>query len=104
MPLRRSALQASDVVLAVEDERDAAFGRPLIADAAGQPTRVYFRDADEIPRRQPVMHGRTGAPTGRHRDILAQDKPTARWNARLDILIVDADVTDVRKGEGYDLA
>ena len=85
-----------------------AFGMPFCADQAGQRARVDAGKADDAARLQPQVEMAGGAVVGRVGDVGPEDAAAhARGGGevdRLDVLVVDADIADMREGEGDDLA
>jgi hypothetical protein len=87
---------------------DDAVRHALFADAGGQRPRVDAGDADDVALLQPGVEPLDRPVVGRVGDVGAQhraaDARERRHVHRLDVLVVGADVADVREGEGDDLA
>jgi hypothetical protein len=101
-------LSAGEVEAAVGGVRDDAVRHTLLADEIGQRAGVDAGEADDAARRQPAVEAAHGAIVRRLGDGAADDAAAHADDVghadRLDVLVVGADVADVRKGEGDDLA
>ena len=103
--LRRAARARSKSPSRIVD--DHRVRHALLADEAGQRARVDAGDADDAARLQPGVEVARGAVVRRLGDVGLDDAAAhaggRRHVDRLDVLVVDADVADVREGEGDDL-
>ena len=83
--------------------RDRAAHRALVAQHAGQRAGVDAVDAGDADLRRASRQRRLGAPARGDRRQLADREPGARDAPRLEVLAVDADVADLRRGHHDDL-
>ena len=97
-------LQRLEVELAVGAMRDGDGRRPFAAHQPGQRARVHPGDPDPAPfapsTRRSCALGAVIARPGHH---LAHDRAQRMGLARFDVLVIGADIADVREGEGDDL-
>ena len=88
--------------------RDDAVRHALLADQRGQRARVDAGDADDAARLQPLVEVARRAEVRRLGDVGLQNAAAhagaRRGVDRLDVFLVGADIADMRKGEGDDLA
>ena len=101
-------LQAVQVELAASGVRDHGVGHALGTDQRGQRAGVDPRKSDDAARLQPLVEMAGGAVVRGIGDGRAQDyaaRPRRRRHVhRLDILVVGADIADMREGEGDELS
>ena len=87
--------------------RDHGVGHALLADQRGQRAGVDAGEADDAARLQPVVEVARRAIVRRRGDVGVQDDAAGarrrRHVDRLDVVLVGADIADVREGEGDDL-
>ena len=87
---------------------DDAVGHAVLADAGGQRPGVDAGDADDVALLEPGIEPLGGAVVGGIGDVgLEHDAADARERRHvdgLDVLVVGADIADMREGEGDDLA
>ena len=76
----------------------------VVAQVAGQAAGVDATDADQAVIHQPVIEMARGAEVGGLGDIGPEHQPARRRLGRFQVLRVGADVADMGKGEGDDLA
>ena len=79
------------------------FGGPSLAHQLGQRPRIDARDADPPPFRHPLGEALVRAVIARLGHHLAHQAAERMRLARLDVLVVGADIADMREGEGDDL-
>ena len=95
------------VELAVPGVGDHGVGHALAADQRRQRPRVDAGEADDAARLQPLVEMLGGAVVRGVGDGRAQDHAARarrrRHVHRLDILVVGADIADMREGEGDEL-
>ena len=100
-------LQPGDIELALGIVGDDAVRHALFADAGGQSAGIDAGEADNIAGFQPLveMPGRAvvGGLGHRFLDDAADDAGRGREVRRLDIVVIGADIADMREGEGDDL-
>ena len=77
--------------------------RAKIANAAGQGARINAADAWQIIGFQPAIQITCRPPACRIRDGLANDQSQGCRGGGLEILIIGANIANMREGEGNDL-
>ena len=87
----------------VRPVRDRDVRRPFAPHKLGQRPRVDAGDPDPAPFAQPIGKALVGAIVARLGHDLAHQAAERMRLRRLDILVIGADIADVRKGEGDDL-
>ena len=106
-PRCRLALQRLDLEFAVWIVRDHRVRHAVLADERGQRARVDAGDGDDAVRLEPHVEVLAGAPVGRRCDRGAQHAAAhaaCREARRFHVLVVGADIADMREGEGDDLS
>ena len=83
--------------------RDRDRRRPFLAHQLGQRARIDAGDPDPAPFAHPVGKALVRAIIARLGHHLAHQAAERMRLARLDVLVVGADIADVREGEGDDL-
>ncbi len=88
--------------------RDHGVGHALFADQRGQRAGVDAGQADDAAGFQPVIERAGRAVIRRRGDVGAQNDAAGARAGRhieaLDVLVIGADIADMREGEGDDLA
>ncbi len=88
--------------------RDNGVGHALLADQRGQRAGVDARQGDDAALLQPLVEVAGGAVVGRVGDIGLEDGADGAGAGDrievLDVLVIGADIADMREGEGDDLA
>ncbi len=106
-PGRRFFLERGKIEFAVGRVRDHGIGHALDADQRGQRAGVDAAKPDDAARLQPVVEVAGGAVVRRRRDGAVQDDAARARRRRhvdgLDVVLVGADIADMREGEGDDL-
>src|SRR5690606_35533788 len=82
---------------------DAALGRAEVAYPLGEATRVDARYPDEPHRAEPIAERLQRAPARGAGRVGPQHDAARRRSRGLDVLVVHADIADMREGEGDDL-
>ena len=100
------ALQRLEVELAVRRMRDHRVRHALLADQRGQRAGIDAGDGDDAARFEPGVEVLRRAIIRRRGDRRAQHAaahPAGGEAARLHVLVIGADIADMREGEGDDL-
>ena len=88
--------------------RDDRVGHALFADQRRQRARVDAGQRDDAAPLQPLVEMAGGAIVGRIGDVGLEDRADRAGAGRrvevFDVLVIGADIADMRKGEGDDLA
>ena len=106
-PFARLFFQPVQVELAVSRVRDHGVGHAALADQRGQRAGIDAGKPDDAACLQPLIEMPRGAVVRRVGDGGAQDHAARarrrRHVHRLDVLVVGADIADMREGEGDEL-
>ena len=102
-PGRRLGPHGREVEAAVGRVDQDPLRRAQLADAAGERAGVDAADARKAHGREPGVEMLEGAEVGRIGDVGPQDEAARRGRDGLHVLLVGADVADMREGEGDDL-
>ena len=100
----RGGDQRLDVEIALGVMRERHVGGALLPDRPGQPPGVDPADADPAAPFEPAHERLGGAPVRRLGRVPLHDQPVGDRITRLVVLGIDADIPDMREGEGHDLA
>ena len=103
-PTARLRRQLLDIEAPGAIVRDDGVGGAAHADTLGQRTGIDTRNADAAPCAHPVIEIAGRAERGCRRDRLAHHTAERVRIGRFDIVLVGADIADVREGESDDLA
>jgi hypothetical protein len=106
-PFLRLALERIEIECAGRLVRDHCVGHAVLADQRGERTGVEAGESDDAARFQPGIKMPRGAIVRRLGNGGMQDHASRagrrRKVHRLDVVLVGADIADVRKGKGDDL-
>src|SRR5262249_10698917 len=107
-PGARLPFEDGEVELARGLVRDHRIGHPLLADAARERAGVDAAEPDDAATPEPLVERAGGAVVRGLGDVGAQDHAARARRRReidgLDVLLVGADIADVREREGDDLS
>ena len=107
-PFPGAGLQFGEIEDAVGRMRDDRVGHALLADENGQRARIDARHGDDAAPLQPLVEFASGAIAGRAGDVGLEHRADravpCRGRQVFEILVIGADIADMREGEGDDLA
>ena len=102
-PALRLRQQRRQIKLAIGRMGDHRIGRAGLPDPPRQRPRIQSRNADLALRRQPFAKSPRSAEVRGRRHILPHHTAHRAVHMRLEVLVIDADIADMRESERHDL-